>query len=238
MSVITLTINEELISAKQGQSLLEVIRDQKIPLPTLCHLKGIKDIGACRLCIVEVEGSSKLLAACVTKAVEGQVVRTQSERLERYRKQTLELLLSERTHVCAVCVMNGNCELQRLAAELGVTHVRYDYLSSKHPMDATHERFAIDHDRCILCRRCVRVCNEVEGAHTWDVAGRGVSSHIISDLAQPWGESDTCTDCGKCVQACPVGALIEKRASASEEEKEPEVLDWLLAGRTEGEWRR
>jgi len=148
----------------------------------------------------------------------------------------LELLFSERNHVCAVCVMNGHCELQYEAAKIGMDHVRYEYLCPDLPMDASHPRFAIDHNRCILCTRCVRVCDEIEGAHVWDVMGRGANSRTITDLNQPWGASKSCTSCGKCVQVCPTGALFTKGATVAEMEKQHNFLRWILEGRENNVW--
>ena len=138
----------------------------------------------------------------------------------------LELLFAERNHVCSVCVANGDCELQSLAHTLGMTHVEIPYQYPQLPVDASHERFTVDHNRCILCTRCVRVCAEIEGAHTWDVMGRGVDSLVITDLNQPWGDSETCTSCGKCVQVCPTGALFEKGHAGSKVRKHPEFLPY------------
>jgi bidirectional [NiFe] hydrogenase diaphorase subunit len=239
MSVVTLTINDELVSARLGQSLLEVSRERNITIPTLCHLEGLSEKGSCRLCMVELgdmSGNAKLVAACVTPIQEGMVVYTHTERLTKYRQMIMELFLAERNHICAVCVMNGNCQLQALAAMLGVDHVRYDYLHPDLPMDASHERFVLDHNRCILCTRCVRVCDEVEGAHTWDVMGRGVNSRVIIDLNQAWGTSQSCTSCGKCVQVCPTGALFKKGATVAEMEKRPDFLRWILNGREKKQW--
>lgn len=236
MAVVTLTINDELVSAQEGQTLLSVLREHGINLPTLCHLEGLSERGGCRLCLVEIEGSNKLQPACVTPAAEGLVVKTHSERLVKYRKMILELLFSERTHICAVCVMNGNCELQWEAAKVGMDHVRYDYLLPDLPVDASHERFTLDHNRCILCTRCVRVCDEIEGAHVWDVMGRGVNSKLIADLNQPWGTSDACTSCGKCVQVCPTGALSQRGSSVAEMEKQHDFLRWILDGREKKIW--
>jgi bidirectional [NiFe] hydrogenase diaphorase subunit len=236
MTVITLTINDELVSANSGQSLLKVIREHGVYLPTLCHMDGLSERGGCRMCLVEVAGSRGLQAACVAEVTEGMVVTTHSERLNRYRRMILELIFAERNHVCAVCVMNGHCELQSIAAIEGMDHVRYDYLHPDLPMDISHDRFGIDHNRCILCLRCVRVCDEVEGAHTKDVMGRGVNCRIVHDLNQPWGNSQSCTSCGKCVQVCPTGALFSKGSSVAEMVKRHDFLSWIMAGREKNEW--
>lgn len=238
MTVITLTLNNTLVSATAGQTLLEVIREHGIHLPTLCHLEGLSERGGCRMCLVDIEGVARPVAACIAQAQEGQVVHTDSDRLIRYRQMTAELLLAERNHVCSVCVMNGHCELQDTAAAVGVDHVRFDYLHPQFAVDASHERFVLDPNRCILCTRCVRVCDEVEGAHTWDVAGRGANSRIISDLNQPWGSSTTCTSCGKCVQVCPTGALYSKGSTVAEAEKDRTFLPWILSGRAKQGWKR
>ncbi|MFZ0546854.1 MAG: bidirectional hydrogenase complex protein HoxU [Candidatus Promineifilaceae bacterium] len=234
MSVITLTVNDELVSGRSGQSLLEIIQEHHIYIPTLCHMSGLSERGGCRLCMVDVQG--RLVAACVTEAVEGMVVKTDTPQLQEYRKMTLELLFAEGNHVCAVCVMNGHCELQYMAAKVGMDHVRYDYLVPDLPMDASHDRFVIDHNRCILCARCVRVCDEVEGAHTWDMGGRGINTRVVTDLGTPWGESLSCTSCGKCVQVCPTGALHSKGTSVAEMEKRHDFLGWILGGRNDNEW--
>jgi len=223
----TLTIDDRLVSAREDESILEAARDNGIRIPTLCNLDGLTPVGACRLCMVEVKGSSKLFASCVTMVGEGMEVVTDSERLQKYRKTIVELLFSERNHVCAVCVSNGHCELQNLAQLLGVTHLTVPYLNPKLPVDASHERFVNDHNRCVLCQRCVRVCGEVEGAHTWDLRGRGIDTRVITDLNQPWGSSETCTGCGKCVHVCPTGALTEKGKSIREMAKQSRFLPYL-----------
>jgi bidirectional [NiFe] hydrogenase diaphorase subunit len=178
-----------------------------------------------------MEGSPRLFASCVTPVAEGMKVLTHTDRLIKYRQMMIELLLAERNHVCAACVENGNCELQTLAAKLGVTSVRYDYICPDLPMDASHERYVLDHNRCILCGRCNRVCDEVEGAHTLDMSGRGIQSRVIAGMNQPWGTSKSCTSCGKCVQVCPTGALFKKGMSGSEMVKQHDFLTWILDGR-------
>ncbi|HOJ60303.1 MAG TPA: bidirectional hydrogenase complex protein HoxU [bacterium] len=223
----TLKIDGRDVSAREDETILQVARDNNIFIPSLCYLEGLSAVGACRLCMVELRGSSKLLPACMTHVEEGMDVITQSERLAKYRRMILELIFSERNHICSICVSNGHCELQSLAQKLGLTHIQVPYRFPRFQVDATHDRFVIDHNRCILCARCVRVCDEIEGAHTWDIMGRGIEARVISDLNQPWGESQTCTSCGKCVHVCPTGALFEKGKSSSEMAKRQQFLPYL-----------
>ena len=189
----TLSIGGVEVGAREDQTVLEVARENRIFIPTLCDLPGLTTVGACRLCLVEVKGVNRLLPACTTVVAEGMEVTVHSERIDRYRRGILELLFAERNHVCSVCVTNGHCDLQTLAMKLGMTHVHFPYQYPRMPVDASHERFVVDHNRCILCTRCVRVCDEIEGAHTWDVTARGVDCRVITDLAQPWGQSESCT---------------------------------------------
>lgn len=238
MSVRTLTVDGQTITGTEDQTLFSAAWNAGIKIPRLCHVGGLSEVGACRLCMVEVEGRDKLQASCMTPVEEGLTVHTDTERLRSHRRLLVELLLAERNHVCAVCVANGNCELQDLAARLGVDHVRFSYRSPALSVDLSHDRFGLDHNRCVLCTRCVRVCDEVEGAHTWDVAGRGVDSRIISDLGTPWGSSDTCTSCGKCVEVCPTGALFDKGAGVGEMRRDRGFLKYIVEARERGEWIR
>jgi bidirectional [NiFe] hydrogenase diaphorase subunit len=234
VSVLTFRIDDREVGARAGETILEVAREHGIEIPTLCNLDGLSPVGACRLCLTEVRGAPRLMPACTTAAWQDMEVCTRSERLDRYRRGVIELLFAERNHVCAVCVASGHCELQSLAQRLGMDQVRYPYLHPRLGVDASHDRFGLDHNRCVLCTRCVRVCDEIEGAHTWDVAGRGAEAWIVSDLAQPWGESESCTSCGKCVQVCPTGALFVKGKAVGEMEKRTGFLPYLQRMRERG----
>jgi bidirectional [NiFe] hydrogenase diaphorase subunit len=231
--VVTLTIDGMELSARANQTIMEVAEENDIFIPALCHISGLSDVGACRLCIVEVKGSNRPAPACVTRVQEGMEVTTVSERLAKRRKMTLEMLFVERNHICSVCVSNGHCELQDLAKRCGVDHVNLTYTNPRLKVDASHPRYVLDPNRCILCTRCVRVCDEVEGAHTWDVMGRGIDARVITDMDQPWGESESCTSCGKCVHVCPTGALFEKGVSVSEMSKRRQFLPYLTLMRGE-----
>ena len=224
---ISLRIDGELVHANDGDTILQAARASSKYIPTLCYLEGLSAVGACRLCVIEVAGMNRLLPACTTPAQEGMSVVTNSARLTQYRRIAVELLFAERNHICAVCVANGHCELQSVATSLGVTNVRYPYNYPRQAVDMSHPRYVLDHNRCILCTRCVRVCAELEGAHVWEMTGRGIHARIVADLNQQWGDSKTCTSCGKCVLSCPTGALSEKGRCVEEMVKDNERLSAL-----------
>ena len=238
MSVKTLTINGEMISAREGETILTAAREAGIHIPTLCYLEGVTPAAACRMCLVEIEGSSRPQPACVTQVVEGAIVRTNTDKLQEYRRMVVEMLFAEGNHICAVCVANENCELQDMAVEVGMEHSRFPYQFPARDVDVSHPMFGLDRNRCILCTRCVRVCDEIEGAHVWDVASRGGKSFIVAGMNQPWGEVEACTSCGKCVEACPTGALFRAGSTVAEMQHDRAKLEFLTTAREKREWTR
>ncbi len=211
---ITLTIDSQRCVGAQGQTILQVASANGIKIPTLCYLKNLSPWGGCRMCIVEIQGSPKVVPACATPATDGSTVITNSERLQGLRRLTLELLFSERNHFCPICPMNkGDCDLQQQAYGFGIDSIRYPYLYPALPVDVSGQYFGLDHNRCILCTRCVRTCDEIEGVHTLDISNRGVRNRVVIDLNVMFGASTTCTSCGACVAACPTGALFDKSAA-------------------------
>ena len=228
---ISVRIDGELCTAREGQTIFQVAHANGRYIPSLCHMEGVSSAGSCRLCLVEVSGVGRLLPACTTPVTSGMAVITNSDRLAHNRLMALELLFVERNHICAVCVSNGHCELQSLAQKLGLTHVDMPYNFPRLAVDVSHPRYVLDHNRCILCTRCVRVCDEIEGAHVWDVSSRGINSMLVAELDRPWGKSKSCTSCGKCVQVCPTGALVEKGYAVEEMIKRNTVVEELAVKR-------
>ena len=224
----SIRIDGQLITADEGHTILQAAQANGKYIPTLCALPGLTPVGACRVCLVEVAGVDRLFPACTTPIQDGMSVITNSPRLTRYRRISIELLLVERNHICAVCVSNGHCELQTMATSLGINTVEFAYNYPRLSVDTSHPRFVLDHNRCILCTRCVRVCAEIEGAHVWDVTSRGIHARVVSELNEKWGQASTCTNCGKCVQACPTGALAEKGHAVEEMVKKLDTVTSLV----------
>jgi bidirectional [NiFe] hydrogenase diaphorase subunit len=233
---VPVTIDGRAFKAYQGETILDAARRSGLTIPTLCYLGGLSVHGGCRVCVVEVAEDHVLRPACATAVTEDMEVTTVTPRLTEHRRAILELLFAEGNHICAVCVSNGHCELQDHAVAAGLDHVDQAYQFPLRSLDASHPLFVFDPNRCILCTRCVRVCDEVEGAHVWDVAQRGAESILVTELHRPWGESTSCTSCGKCVAVCPTGALFRKGRAVGEMRHDPELVAFLTTAREEGEW--
>ena len=225
---IKLTINGQEVKGREGDTVLDVCRANDIYVPTLCYLEGLSSVGACRLCVVEIEGERRINPACTYLARDGLVVRTNTEKLEEYRRQMLELLFTERNHHCFFCAASGDCELQKLAYRYQMDHTRYPYTFPTLPTDTLNDFLVIDHNRCILCGRCVRICAEVVGSHTLDFGSRGWRTLVTSDLNQPLGES-SCISCGACSQACPTGAIFSKVSAYRGRTSEGKIIHSLCS---------
>lgn len=218
MATINITINGQKVQAQTGQTVLEAATAAGIQIPTLCHHPAVTPWGGCRMCLVEIEKQRGLQPACTFPVSEGMVLSTHSERVVQARKFVLEMLFSERIHYCMFCAMSGDeqttrCDLQWLAYQHGLTHWQYQPdTNHKWPVDASRKYFFMDHSRCILCRRCIRACDEIAANHTLGVRDRGARTMIIADADVPLGES-SCISCGTCLQVCPTGALIDRRSA-------------------------
>ncbi|MHB9033109.1 MAG: 2Fe-2S iron-sulfur cluster-binding protein [Anaerolineae bacterium] len=199
-------------SVPAGTTVLQAARQLQVDIPTLCDHPALEPIGACRMCLVEIEKQRVLQPACTFPVSEGMVVKTHTPATLNARRFVLQLLFSERNHFCMFCQMSGSCELQTQAYKHGLDNWHYERAFPKLPIDATRQYFIMDHNRCILCRRCVRACDQLVGNATLGLKQRGANTMIIADMDVPFGES-SCVSCGTCLQVCPTGALID-RASA------------------------
>ncbi len=211
MNEISLTIDGRQVKGEEGDTILDVCKANGIYVPTLCHKDGLSDVGACRMCVVEIERERRVMPACTYPAKDGLVVKTHTERLERYRRLILELILSEHEHNCLVCEQNGNCELQNLVYQYGIDKISLPINKLVEPIDDSSEVILRDPNKCILCGRCVRACAEIAGQGILSFADRGSKTIIVADLNWPLAQSG-CVSCGACIQACPTGALTEKLA--------------------------
>ncbi len=195
--------------AARGTTILQIARDNGIYIPTLCHDPRLSPYGACRLCLVEVEGARGLLPACYTRADDGMVIRTSTEQIERVRKTLVELLVSDHDLECTGCSKSGRCELQELANRYGVTESVFE--GERHAYDLLEENpFIIrDYDKCIMCGRCIRICREVQGVGVYDFVNRGFKAVPGTPYGRPMQETP-CEFCGSCISTCPTGAISAK----------------------------
>ena len=206
--MIKLNIDGNDIEVEEGTTILEAARKINIDIPTLCYMKGINEIGDCRMCLVEIEGRRNLVASCIQKVEEGMVVRTNTEKVYNARRTMLQLILSEHNRSCLSCTRNGNCELQKLAIQFNIDDLEYEG-TKKGKIDDLSPSLVRDTSKCILCKRCVATCKNIQGISAISVAGRGHNARIACAFDNSINDS-ICTLCGQCIEACPVGALKEK----------------------------
>ena len=211
--MINITINNKAIQVEEGITIFEAAKHHNILIPHFCYMENVHQIGSCRICVVEVEGAKTLMASCVTAVKEGMIVHTNSERVRNVRKVIYELMLSDHPKECLSCWRNQNCELQDLGNLIQISEFRYEGAKSKDIIDTSSPSIVRDSSKCILCRRCVTVCNEIQGIGLMNPHHRGFSTFIGPSEDELLGES-VCTNCGQCVLVCPVGALKEKDSTA------------------------
>lgn len=207
--MVSVIIDGTKVEVEKGTTILAAARKANIDIPTLCFLKDINEIGDCRMCIVEVEGRRGFATACIQKVEEGMAIRTHSPSVMEARRVILDLILSNHRQECLTCSRNGNCELQRLAIKFNVQHIEFEGEKSSHKIDDVSPSIVRDFNKCILCRRCVAACKNVQGIGAIDCINRGFES-CISTVGDHSLNDVNCTNCGQCIQACPTGALKEK----------------------------
>jgi len=206
--MITLEVDGREIQAKQGETILTALRRKGIYIPTLCYMPGMSPTGACRLCVVEVENFPNLVTSCSYPAMPGMKVKTKSTRVLEARKKIVELLLSNHPNDCLYCARNGNCDLQKLARDLGIRHRVFNSKKEARKKDISGPSIMRDPSKCILCGKCVRVCEEIQGVSAIDFIGRG-SRAFIGTAFDDGLNLSTCVNCGQCILVCPTGALSE-----------------------------
>ena len=226
--LITIYLDGRETQVPEGATILEACNIEGIKIPTLCHLEGLSSWGGCRICVVEVERQPNLVASCITTVQEGMKIRTSSKKVREARKTNLELLLSNHPLDCQLCDRNGSCELQDLSYQLGVREIRFLGEKNTYEVDRSSPSIKRDPNRCILCGRCIRTCQEIQTVFAIDFANRGFDTLVSPSLGLPLGES-VCVNCGQCILACPTGALsevshVEMVWEALEDEKKFVVL--------------
>jgi NADP-reducing hydrogenase subunit HndD len=209
MEMVNITIDTRKLQVPKGYTILEAAKSANIKIPTLCFLKDINEIGACRMCVVEIKGARNLQAACVYPVSEGLEIYTQSPSVREARKVTLELILSNHDKKCLTCVRSKTCELQTLSEELNIKDIRFEGETYRFPVDDLSPSIVRDPNKCVLCRRCVSMCKNIQTVAVIDTNERGFKTIVGSAFNKPLAEVP-CVNCGQCITVCPVGALREK----------------------------
>ncbi|MGB9834468.1 MAG: 2Fe-2S iron-sulfur cluster-binding protein [bacterium] len=222
MGKVRLKIDGKEIEVEEGKTILEAAKEAGIEIPTLCYHEKLLPYGACRMCVVEA-GPGALKPACATYVTDGMEVKTSTPEIQEVRMTVLQLLFGERNHYCMYCESSGNCELQDLGYKFGLDHFEFPPYEDKYPVDVSHPYILLDQNRCVLCRRCARACAELGGHFVLEVKNRGYQSLINIDLNNQFAQS-SCVSCGLCVQVCPTGALVDKRASYLGRKEQAEVI--------------
>lgn len=207
--LVTLTIDEQEVKVEKGTTILQAARQVGIDIPTLCFLKDINEVGDCRMCIVEVEGRRGFATSCIQKVEEGMVVHTNTQNVLEARHVILDLIISNHEKDCLTCTRSGNCELQNLATKFNISKVEFEGERANHTIDDLSPSIVRDFNKCILCRRCVAACKNVQKIGAIDCIKRGFES-CISTVGDHSLNHVNCTFCGQCIEACPTGALHEK----------------------------
>jgi predicted molibdopterin-dependent oxidoreductase YjgC len=214
MSSVPLNIDGRDLIGKPGQTILEVARENGIFIPTLCHYTGTTNVGACRVCVVEVENARSLVASCCMPISPGMVVRTDTPKVRASQRMIVELLWSSGDHNCLTCEQNGACELQDLVYWLKIDHPRFAIQPPGHPVETTNTMIQRDLNKCVLCGRCIRACNEIQVNEVLDFSMRGSHAKVGPAFDADYIDSE-CVFCGECVNVCPTGAITFKQARFS-----------------------
>jgi len=223
MAEITAIINRRQVQAKEGMTILEVAQENGIDIPTLCHHQDLTPLGACRICVVEVEGSRTLVGSCHTPITGGMVIQTHSDKVLATRKMIIELLLASHCGSCYMCDKANICELRKIAADLEVGLPRFQTRKNYYAMEDISPYIVRDLTKCIMCRRCVRACKEVAGHNVFAVAYRGFDAKVVVDSDQPI-DKEVCRDCGVCISYCPTGTLGKPREAKEVKRGKPLII--------------
>lgn len=223
MAEVKATIDGRQVTAEKGATILEAAKENGIDIPTLCHHQDLSPLGACRICVVEVEGSRTLVGSCHTPITEGMVIHTHSDKVLATRKMIVELMMASHCGSCYMCDKANTCELRKIAADLEVGLPRFQVRKHYYPMEDISPYIVRDLTKCVMCRRCVRACREIAGQNVFAIAYRGYDAKVVVDDDQPI-DKEVCRDCGVCISYCPTGALSSPREVKEARKGKPLII--------------